>query len=109
MNEPVLSEFREAAQDSRQVDRRGYIHIPDAVKESAQLHLNPMEPRLIEPLPFFRNIEVLDTANRVQEWIPAVWWFWPLGESAARGPFRWDQMLGWNLQDLLPPDLQIQP
>merc|ERR1719375_1429000 len=49
------------------------------------------------------------TANRAQGWIPLLWWYWPLSENTAQGPFLWNQMLGWNLQNLLPPDLRIMP
>jgi hypothetical protein len=47
--------------------------------------------------------------DRAQEWIPQEWWYFPLGENTPQGPFRWDQMLGWNLQDWLPPDLRMKP
>lgn len=45
----------------------------------------------------------------MQEWIPLEWGYFTPGENAARGPFLWDQMLGWKLQGWLAPDLLIMP
>jgi hypothetical protein len=115
LNDPVLYEVAEATQHPLKVDPRGYSHIPraarkDDIEQMMALFLWATLRILLEiSPPFHRNIQVPDTAESVQEWIPLEWWYFPPGEDAARGPFLWDQMLGWKLQGWLDLDLLIMP
>lgn len=95
LNDPALSNLADATKHFLEV------------KEPAQLDSNPNEPRVSEPLPLLRGIQVSHMPK--EEWIPSEWWYWPHGENTPRGPFLWDQMLGWNLQGWFQPDLRMRP